>query len=335
MTALELARLYTVARDWRVIPVPHNSKNPGRNGWESVRILEPDLPRYFNGQPQNIGVLLGEPSGGLVDVDLDWKPGTRLADYFLPATDCEWGRPSARRSHRLYVCDPLPETRQFRDIGGAMLLEFRSTGAQTLAPGSTNPKGGGEVVSFDKEGVPLKIDGARLLEHVSRLAAAFLIAKHWPDEGARHDAANALAGGLLRAGWDLKDASDFVYACAVAAGDEEARARIKDVPATAKTLTRGRKATGWPKLAELIGEGVVERAREWLGIVGETPFSPFPLLGKEQMEKSRAFKLTRLGELLAEPVEDVAWLVEDMLPAGGSSLLGAKPKVGKSTLARN
>ena len=47
-----------------------------------------------------------------------------------------------------------------------------------------------------------------------------------------------------------------------------------------------------------------------------------------------AFRLTALGDLLAEPDEEVAWTVEDLLPSGGVSLLGAKPKVGKSTTAR-
>ncbi len=50
---------------------------------------------------------------------------------------------------------------------------------------------------------------------------------------------------------------------------------------------------------------------------------------------SAAFALAPLGQLLAEPEEQAAWLVDGLLPAGGVSLLAAKPKVGKSTLARN
>ena len=41
-----------------------------------------------------------------------------------------------------------------------------------------------------------------------------------------------------------------------------------------------------------------------------------------------------IGELMAEPEQTVAWLCDGMLPAGGSSLLSAKAKVGKTTLAR-
>jgi RecA-family ATPase len=44
--------------------------------------------------------------------------------------------------------------------------------------------------------------------------------------------------------------------------------------------------------------------------------------------------LTKLGDFLAEPEEAVDWLVDRFLPSGGFSLLAAKPKVGKSTLAR-
>lgn len=45
--------------------------------------------------------------------------------------------------------------------------------------------------------------------------------------------------------------------------------------------------------------------------------------------------MTPLCDLLREPPEDLSWVVDAMLPASGLSMLAAKPKVGKSTLARN
>lgn len=45
--------------------------------------------------------------------------------------------------------------------------------------------------------------------------------------------------------------------------------------------------------------------------------------------------LTRLSDLFKEPEENVSWLVDGVLPSGGFSVLASKPKVGKSTLARN
>ncbi len=44
--------------------------------------------------------------------------------------------------------------------------------------------------------------------------------------------------------------------------------------------------------------------------------------------------LTHIRELLAEPDDAVAWIVEGLLPAGGLSVFGGKPKGGKSTTAR-
>jgi len=46
------------------------------------------------------------------------------------------------------------------------------------------------------------------------------------------------------------------------------------------------------------------------------------------------FSLTSLRDLMSEPEEKVSWLLAEKLPAGGISVLSAKPKVGKSTLAR-
>jgi hypothetical protein len=51
-------------------------------------------------------------------------------------------------------------------------------------------------------------------------------------------------------------------------------------------------------------------------------------------ELSPGMVLTKLGDLLAEPEEKTAWVVENRLPVGGLSLLCGKPKAGKSTLAR-
>ena len=44
--------------------------------------------------------------------------------------------------------------------------------------------------------------------------------------------------------------------------------------------------------------------------------------------------LVALGDVLNEPEEELDWLVDDMLPAGGFSMMTSKPKAGKSTLAR-
>lgn len=52
-------------------------------------------------------------------------------------------------------------------------------------------------------------------------------------------------------------------------------------------------------------------------------------------ERQKGFSLTELDSAFDEPPEQTAFLVEGMLPAGGVSLWGAKPKVGKSVMVRN
>ncbi len=55
----------------------------------------------------------------------------------------------------------------------------------------------------------------------------------------------------------------------------------------------------------------------------------------EKCEKNHSImELTRLDSLFSEPDETTHWLVDGLLPSGGFSVLVAKPKVGKSTLAR-
>lgn len=48
-----------------------------------------------------------------------------------------------------------------------------------------------------------------------------------------------------------------------------------------------------------------------------------------------SFRLTKISDLLAEPEEEVSFIWDKTLPAGGFSITSAKPKVGKSTVARN
>lgn len=59
--------------------------------------------------------------------------------------------------------------------------------------------------------------------------------------------------------------------------------------------------------------------------------SRLPLGGNQES----TFHVTDLKSLMAEPEEETDWLIDNLLPVGGTSIKGAKPKVGKSTMARN
>lgn len=257
-----------LARGWIPIPIPPGKKGPVRKGWERLRPTPGDLPGLFAGAG-NLGLLLGEPSGGLVDVDLDSAEARALADTFLPATGLEHGRASAPRSHRWYLCSPAPAgTTRYRTppVGGASrgatLVELRSTGGQTVVPPSVHPSG--EPVAWgEPAGTPAPIPAEVLGDAVAELAAASLLARFWPTS-ARHDAALALAGGLARAGWDAARAVRFVRAVAHAAGDEEPHDRERAVRDTIDAVARGERATGLPSLARLLPSQAVSRVAEWL-----------------------------------------------------------------------
>ena len=131
-TPLAAARWY-VRHGYAPILIPHKRKYPRLLDWQKLIISEPELPRYFNGAPMNIGILLGDPSGGRVDADLDCREARLLAPRFLPATGARFGRAGAPLSHWIYTV--IGELRQetFRDPRlpdndeRGMVLELRAT----------------------------------------------------------------------------------------------------------------------------------------------------------------------------------------------------------------
>jgi hypothetical protein len=146
-SALDAALNY-IARGWSPIPIPIRSKNPGRGKWQALRITAATVRRHFNGSPQNVGVLLGAPSGDLIDVDLDHPLAVRLADQFLPPTEAVFGRPGNPRSHRIYRSLSPIKTKKFAvDRGETMIVELRSTGTQTVFPPSIHESG--EMITWD------------------------------------------------------------------------------------------------------------------------------------------------------------------------------------------
>ena len=260
---LEAAREY-FRRRWSPIPVPHKSKNPGFKRWQNMRLTEAELTRHFNGNQQNIGILLGEASVGLVDVDLDVTEAVTLAQKLLPQTTT-FGHKSKRHSHYLFQTDPIPATAKFTDTDGTMLAELRSSGSQTILPPSTHPSG--EQIEWDRDGDPTLIGGNELHKCVAHLATAAILVRHYPSKGSRESAALALAGGMLRGGLNENEVEDFIEAICHAANDEETRSRVKTVVHTSNRLKAGTDATGWPTLAKIIGDNVVNRVREWLGLL--------------------------------------------------------------------
>ncbi len=268
--ALDMAREY-LARSMRVVPVPAGSKQPVLSNWPELRLTDADLPAHFS-NGSNIGIILGTPSDGLVDVDLDCAEAEIVARYFLPQTKMWGGRDKRPRSHAWYrAVGDAPKTIKFSDPrkkegeDHATLIELRSTGGQTIVAPSRHPTG--DVYRWDGSLDPAPIMGDDLARIVRKIGAAALLARYW-NNTLRHDASLALAGMLLRAGWNQNDCETFLEAVATAGGDDDVRNRVTSVASTAKRIADGEEATGAPKLAELMGEDIVKAVKKWLGLRG-------------------------------------------------------------------
>jgi P4 family phage/plasmid primase-like protien len=170
ISPLKWARQY-LSRDWSPIPVPHGEKVPRRRSWPDLRVTAETAPQYFNGQPQNIGILLGEPSHWLIDVDLDHPLALKLADKYLPAKPAVFGRKSKPRSHWLYKVTAPIKSKKFTTGSKKTIVEIRSTGGQTVFPPSVHPSG--ERVAWeDRTAEPAEITPDELRQAASRLAQA-------------------------------------------------------------------------------------------------------------------------------------------------------------------
>jgi len=110
---LEAAQTWT-ARGYYVIPVPFGQKGPNIEGWQKLRLIQEDLPRYFSGTQQNLGVLLGEPNGN-ADVDLDCAEAVDAWPTFAPETRLVFGHQSKPASHWFYRLDPPIPSKKYVD----------------------------------------------------------------------------------------------------------------------------------------------------------------------------------------------------------------------------
>jgi putative DNA primase/helicase len=273
MTPLDAAITW-IQKGFSPVPVPHRSKRPVLKEWQRLEITTEGASQYFNGASQNIGVLLGDKFGS-ADVDCDCPEAITAARELLPETGLIFGRQSKPFSHFFYRSDPPAHTAQFIDpLDQSTLVELRglssdgSIGLQTVVPPSVHETG--ELIRFEKgfEGTPANIDADVLISAVHRVAAAALLARHWPTKGSRHHGFLALAGVLARAEWNPEDAKTFhrvLYRCLWPVNPELAAADA-EVQSTFEKHSAGGEVTGVPTLSELLDKKVVDTALRWLGI---------------------------------------------------------------------
>ena len=322
--SLDIALAY-IAQGFAPVPIAYREKKPlpSLREWQTLRIGAEDATRYFNGADQNIGVILGEASRGLVDVDLDCDEAVRAAPYLLEKTRC-FGRESKRASHWLYFSDlwrsetkaSLPfKERVVKDDGKTtykMLLECRigggGEGAQTVFPGSTH-KETGEAIAWEDANEIARVDGAQLLRDCRILASVAILARHFPAIGGRHEAGLTVGGFLARCGFSASSTPGAkriaeALCAATAQPSDKRRDIIRAVEDSVADFAAGKPVAGLPKLKEVFGEEAAKKCADWLGY------------------KSRAGEdASRRDGGKAAPVEELApWLATALLDDRGRVL---------------
>lgn len=172
------ARRY-INTGYAVIPVPHRAKRPNVPGWPDLRIGLDDVDAQFPPR-SNIGIILGEASGDLVDIDLDCDEAIELAPHFLPPTPVTTGRTSRPSSHYWYRSKRAKYTKLTDPVTGASVVEIRGTGHQTVVGPSVHESG--EVVDM-LVGDPPAVDAELLADCVASLHRAVMLKRYPADVG--------------------------------------------------------------------------------------------------------------------------------------------------------
>ena len=338
------------------IPVKPGSKQPATSGWQKLRPTKDDLDDLFpSDQHTNIGVLLGEPSGGLVDLDCDSPEAIAAARAVLHEASVTSGRGEDEASHYWFrVTDGAPKrTQRFEDPvkPGAVIVELRSTGGQTVVPPSMHPDGTPYrwVKPITEDGTVDDIERAEMERIARTVASIALLARYWPQKGSRHLAHLALCGALLRhpdtgevnEEWRTQ-AHGFAKVVAGIGGDLDYYTRDENIDTTIASIERGDPVQGWTTLTQYVPKAAVWQVREWLDLVPSDPEEAEPEEEDWEWEEDPEslddeWNRVMLGEAIEQGIPDP----EELLPgtgvlyAGEVMTLQSSGGSGKTLIALN
>ena len=260
---LHAARRY---REQGFALVPAKGKRPFVAGWEAEGTPPEEDARYWgNGHAYNMGVVLGEASGGLADIERDCDLPVRIDPMFLPDSLMS-GREKRPHTHSFYYC-PGIRPRALYDASGKKFFEVRSDGQQTILPPSRHPVDGDKYIWHRETGSIATVDPKALDQAANEYATALLLALHMPPVGSRHDYALAAAGYMLRGGRLEAETLYRIFLGAWKAQRADTRETVKELESavfdTAEKLANGEEVKGGGALGEIV-EGLPKRlSRIW------------------------------------------------------------------------
>lgn len=311
------AVLALAARGWRLFPCRRQDKTPLVREWQHLATTDPEQIRaWFTQFPAcNWGIATGKQSN-LFSIDGDSKPCPTCPpqEQRKPAKDGKAILRQLIRKHSISTLIMLthhgaqllfryPEGMEIRNEQDGHTfgdgVDIRGAGGYIMAPGGVHPEG--TIYRFHNPQVQLSPAPASLLAVLAQQRKGEETGKAQPEgcvpEGRRHNHLLSLIGTMLRRKMSL--------VAIEAAAQAENTARCNP-PCPANKVT------------ELVQDAVKRYGRnEATGSYVE------------------GFTLTPLSELLAKDDTPVEYIWEGHLVAGTVSAAVAKPKVGKSTFARN
>jgi predicted P-loop ATPase len=288
----EAARAYRTNHHFVSLRLQGKNPNVMGNGW-TRRTLKSPIPAFH--ATDNIGILLGAPSGDIVRLDPDFKVIDQVTDILFPEPTLTSGRKSAPCSGRLYICKGL-KSKDFRlpkvmehdprlpfhnSEPSLTVLQILSNGKQHMAPPSIHPESGEEIV-WQSDAALATLEAADFLRRAGLEAFLLAVRHFWPARGARNEAAMALARTLLEATTDrwpneeqrIAAVDALVLAVAMAGGDgEDSRNGKARATATLAKMKAGEETIGLPRLVELLElpKDVLPKFRQWIGMGGVVP----------------------------------------------------------------
>lgn len=276
---------------WWPIPLPcagdgrpADGKNPAMKDWGKQRITGDEAGKFF-GSATNVGLILGEASGHLTDVDLDCIEAARCGPHLLPPTPMRHGRKSVPCAHYWYKCPGIKVEKFLDPEDGKTLIEVRygkERALQTVVPPSRHMVTGETLFWLDtssparpvvggvKDALPFlkpaSVEPQALLSSARRVAAVACLARSLPADG-RHEIGFSVVGMLLRGGMKSEDVKRLVQIILNAAGMDDKRDDwLRTLEDSARRHAAGEEMKGAKSLAEFIGEKRVGKIREWLGL---------------------------------------------------------------------
>ena len=258
-----------LAAQWKPIRLHGESKKPKDNEWPDRWASEEQLIAWYE-QGGGIGIQVGPNSDHIVAVDLDTEEARKLAPKFLPDTLKAGKEREPLPSHWIYRSEGASYFK-VKDEDGEVIA-FKASGPDNdyaghqfaAAPSMHAEKGAYVwVPEFDPARV-LDIGREALVEAVRRLGVAAMVLKHLPKHD-RHEYSKAVAGTLIRRGYDadtLAEIHKVVWTAAGAPRDGIQNA-VKNVHDTAEKFAEDKPFTAKTRLNELVpnlGEHLIDAA---------------------------------------------------------------------------